>query len=481
MQDVKTQESIYYKKRTKIVCTIGPASADEKTILELIESGMDMARLNFSHSTHDYHKKVFEMLRLCEQKSGRPLGILADLQGPKIRTGKLVNGPIELKTGDKIYINADSNFPGTKEEIGCTYPNIIFDLEKDHRVLIDDGKLLLNVVSKTQDKALLEVLVGGVLKNNKGINLPGTPVSSPALTEKDIEDMKFAISLGVDYIALSFVRRASDMELARQYLKNTFIGLIAKIERPEAVKNIDEIIKVSDGIMIARGDMGVELDTERVPIIQKELIKKVNLTGKPVITATQMLESMIDNPTPTRAEASDVANAVLDGTDAVMLSAESASGKYPVASVQIMSKIIMEAETVFHPILPNINFSSDIQGDEIALGTAAKQIADTIKAKAIVNFTRSGYSANLASRFRPASPIYSFTPFLLTARKMKLMRGVYPFVLPIMDKFNDMINFMNEKLKSDQLLKPADKIVILAGAPGGEAYTVDFLQLFAIK
>lgn len=249
------------------------------------------------------------------------------------------------------------------------YPGLVEDLEVGHKVLVDDGKLIFKVISKEKEKALLEVIVGGDLKSNKGINLPETPVSAPALTEKDIEDLKFAMQLGVDYIALSFVRRASDIELARQYLKGTFIGLIAKIERPEAVKNIDEIIKVSDAIMIARGDMGVELDTEKVPIIQKELIRKLNLAGKPVITATQMLESMIENPSPTRAEASDVANAVLDGTDAVMLSAESASGKYPIDSVRIMTKIITEAESIYKHFESGKGITRHFEENEIALST----------------------------------------------------------------------------------------------------------------
>ncbi|MEM7181806.1 MAG: pyruvate kinase [Spirochaetota bacterium] len=470
------------KKKTKIVCTIGPTSNSEEMITRLIASGMDIARMNFSHSTHEQHKKIFETLRFCEQKSGRAIGILADLQGPKIRTGKLKDGPFELKTGDTIWINDQADFPGTPEEIGCTYKNIILDLEENHKVLIDDGKLTLQVRSKTAEKAELEVIVGGLLKDNKGINLPGTPVTAPALSEKDIEDLKFAMGLGVDFVALSFVRRASDLELARQILKSTFIGLIAKIERPEAVANIDEIIAASDGIMIARGDMGVELETERVPIIQKQLIRKMNEEGKPVITATQMLESMIENPTPTRAEASDVANAVLDGTDAVMLSGESASGKYPIESVTIMNKIIQEAESVFKPIEAEHQTKQVHKEEEIALGTAAKQIAESIGAKAIINFTRSGYSANLASRFRPSVPIYSFTPFLLTARKMNLMRGVYPLVLPMMDKFNDMINFMNQAIQENKTsLQVGDTVVILAGAPGGEAYTVDFLQLYHLK
>ncbi len=472
----------FTNKKTKIVCTIGPASSSEKTISDLIEAGMDVARMNFSHSDHSSHKKVFDTLRICEQRSGRPVGILADLQGPKIRTGKMKDGPFDVHPGDRIYINTKNDFLGSKEEISTTYKNLITDIEVGHKVLIDDGKILLNVISKEAERALLEVIVGGTIKDNKGINLPGTPVTAPALSEKDIEDLKFALSLGVDYIALSFVRRASDLEIARQYMHGTFTGLIAKIERPEAVKHIDEIIEACDGIMIARGDMGVELDTERVPIIQKELIRKMNLLGKPVITATQMLESMIDNPRPTRAEASDVANAVLDGTDAVMLSAESASGKYPLESVLIMSKIIHEAETIYTNLGVQRRANRPTESDErVALGTAAEQISDSIGAQAIVNFTRSGLSARIASQFRPQVPIFSFTPFLMTARKMNLLRGVYPFIIPIMDKFPDMINYMQQKLSSEEFLKKGDKVVILSGTPGGEANTVDFVQIYHFK
>jgi len=472
----------FMNKKTKIVCTIGPASSSEKMISDLIDAGMDVARMNFSHSDHASHKKVFDSLRICEQRSGRPLGILADLQGPKIRTGKMKDGPFDVHTGDKLYINTKNDFLGTREEISTTYKSLITDIEVGHKVLIDDGKILLKVISKEAERALLEVIVGGTIKDNKGINLPGTPVTAPALSEKDIDDLKFALSLGVDYIALSFVRRASDLEIARQYMHGTFTGLIAKIERPEAIKNIDEIIEACDGIMIARGDMGVELDTERVPIIQKELIRKMNMLGKPVITATQMLESMIDNPRPTRAEASDVANAVLDGTDAVMLSAESASGKYPLESVSIMNKIIHEAETIYsnYALHRRANRPTEIN-ERVALGTAAEQIADFIGAKGIVNFTRSGLSARVAAQFRPQVPIFSFTPFLMTARKMNLLRGVYPFIIPIMDKFTDMINYMQGKLSSEDILKSGDRVVILSGTPGGEANTVDFVQIYHFK
>ncbi|WCL48242.1 pyruvate kinase [Leptospira sp. GIMC2001] len=472
------------KKKTKIICTIGPATATREKILGLIDAGMDIARINFSHSNQNSHEKTYELLRECEQESGRPLGILADLQGPKIRTTKLKEGSIQLINGKKILINNIPDFIGDESELGCTYVNLISDLDVGNRVLIDDGKLVLSVVSvdKKNQKAELEVIVGGTLKESKGINLPGTPITAPALTEKDIDDLKFALNLGVDYIALSFVRRASDLEFARQFMKDTFTGLVAKIERPEAIDNLAEIIETCDAIMIARGDLGVEMDTEQVPVLQKEIIHQLNQKGKPVITATQMLESMIDNPRPTRAEASDVANAVMDGTDAVMLSAESASGSFPLESVDIMSKIIRKTESSF--IYATISKKTEIWDDEkvrTALGIATEQIARSMNAKAIINFTRSGASALLSSEFRPEVPIYSFTPFLMTARKMKLYWGVEPYVMPMMDKFPDMIAFMNKTLKSEGLVKEGDIVVILSGAPGSVAQTVDFIQIYTIR
>jgi len=472
----------FLSKKTKVVCTIGPASNNEETISKLIDAGMDIARMNFSHSTHSEHKKVFDMLRMCELRAGRPLGILADLQGPKIRTGKIEGNEFDTKEGDLIWLNTKTDFLGNREEISTTYTHFVEDVNVGDRVLIDDGKIVLIVRKEERESFQLETIVPGKIKNNNGIILPVTNITAPALSEKDIQDLKFALELGVDFIALSFVRRAKDLELAKSYMGDTFTGLIAKIERPEAISNIDEIIEISDGIMIARGDLGVELETERVPLLQKDIIARMNLKGKPVITATQMLESMIDNPRPTRAEASDVANAVLDGTDAVMLSAESASGMYPIESVAIMTKIIHEAE-LLSPALEKhrrteMHFE---QNERSALGSAAEQIARNVGAKAIVNFTRSGLSARTASQFRPDMPIYSFTPFLMTSRKMNLHRGVYPFVIPIMEKFQDMVNYMNEKSKEMGLLRQGDTIVILSGSPGGHANSVDFVQIYKIR
>ncbi|WP_032930110.1 pyruvate kinase [Leptospira santarosai] len=468
-------------KKTKIVCTIGPASSSEETILSMLKAGMDIARMNFSHGTHDSHKRVYDTLRKCEQTFGFPLGIIADLQGPKIRTGKLKLNSILLHKNQEIQIVPNADFQGDEHTIGCTYPNLIQDVKEGDKILIDDGKLVLKVASKKSDSAILKVIVGGILWSNKGINLPGTPISAPALSEKDVEDLKFALSLGVDYVALSFVRTGADLELARSLLQGTDIGLIAKIERPEAIGNIEEIIERADGIMIARGDLGVEIETEKVPILQKELIYKLNQAGKPVITATQMLESMIENPRPTRAEASDVANAVMDGTDAVMLSAESASGHYPLESVEIMSKIIQETETIDHIYEIHWNIKKTfLESERTALGNAAREIAHGIHAKAIINFTRSGYSALITSEMRPKVPIYSFTPFAATTRKMKLYRGVIPFVMPFFTRLEDMIAYMNQKLKEDEFLFPGDKVVILSGAPGATVRSVDFLQIYKI-
>ncbi|TGK04818.1 pyruvate kinase [Leptospira semungkisensis] len=470
------------EKKTKMVCTIGPSSSDENILTALLRAGMDIARMNFSHGTHEDHKQVFQKLRKCESESGVPLGIMADLQGPKIRTGKLRVPQVELEKGNKIRLLADTEYLGDSEAIGTTYPAMIEDLRPGDKLLVDDGKLVLEVESKSSKEAVLKVIIGGILKSNKGINLPGTPISAPALSEKDLLDLKFALSLGVDYVALSFVRRASDLEMAREIMRGHQTGLIAKIERPEAIRNIDEILDAADGIMIARGDLGVEIETERVPVLQKELIYKANRAGKPVITATQMLESMVDNPRPTRAEASDVANAVMDGTDAVMLSGESASGKYPVESAEMMAKILRETENLdrIYEIHWNIK-KSELEIERAALGSAAREIAHSIQAKAIVNFTRSGYSALVTSEMRPKVPILSFTPYLATARKMKLYRGVQPYVMPFMETFFDMIRYMETKLPEDGMLVQGDIVVILSGAPGGEAKSVDFLQIYKIK
>ena len=467
------------KKRTKIICTIGPSTNTKEKILELIENGMDLARLNFSHGTHKSHKETYELIRECELITGVYVGVLADLQGPKIRVGKIKDNLIKLEYGQMIDLIADSEHLGDEKMIGCSYEKIVDDLSVNDRILLDDGKLLLEVESKKEKILTLKTIIGGNLSSNKGINIPGAHLSTPALTPKDEKDLDFALDLGCDYIALSFVRRPEDLDKVLEKSKKSFTRVIAKIEKPEALQNIDAIVGKCDGIMIARGDLGVEVDTEKVPAIQKELIYKLNLKNKLVITATQMLESMIENPRPTRAEASDVANAVLDGTDAVMLSAESASGKYPVESVSIMSKIIVSSEQIYSN---NLNKNQIIKEDveTIAISNACSQLAKDTNAKAIVNFTRSGYSGILVAKTRPKVPIYSFTPFLKTARMMSLCRGINPFVFPIMDHITDMIAYINRDLKVKNLVKEDDIIVLLFGTPG-EKRSINCLQVHRIK
>ena len=466
-------------KKTKIICTIGPSSSSKDKILELIKNGMDLARLNFSHGNHETHKKTYELLRECELSLGVHIGVLADLQGPKIRVGKIENDSIWLETGQKINLIPDPNYLGNKETLGCTYPEIIQDLQEGEQILLDDGNLTLEVDVKKENLLVLKTIIGGKLSSNKGINVPDAQLSASALTKKDLKDLDFAIELGVDYIALSFVRKPEDLDIVLEKTAEHYTGVIAKIEKPEALINIEKIIEKCDGIMIARGDLGVEVDTEKVPAIQKELIYKLNIRNKLVITATQMLESMIYNSRPTRAEASDVANAVLDGTDAVMLSAETASGKYPAESTLIMSKIIIEAEGIEHkPLIKRQKTKEEVE--KIALVSACTQLAHDINAKAIVNFTRSGYSALLVAKTKPKIPIYSFTPFLKTARKMNLYRGIRPILFPIVDHFKDMIAHMNRDLKVKNLIEEGDKIIILSGSPG-ESRSANFLQVYTIK
>jgi pyruvate kinase len=467
------------QKKTKIICTIGPVSSSKVMIKKLAEAGMNIARINFSHGDHATHEQTYANIREVEKKLGRPIGILADLQGPKIRITALRSLPFILKPGDEIWINNNPKYEGNREELGCTYPFIVDDVQVNEKLLIDDGKLTFKIKEKQKDRILLLTIHGGVVNGFKGINLPGSKITSPALTSKDLKDLKLAKKLGSDFVALSFVRSGKDIELVKKHLKGTFIDIIAKIERPEAIENIEEIIKAADGIMIARGDLGVELETEMVPVIQKKIIKKTNMHGKVVITATQMMESMLESPRPTRADASDIANAVLDGTDAVMLSAETATGKYPVEAVTIMSKIIHEAEAIYQPAY--VRFADlPIQDDEIALGTAAANIADLIKAKAIVTFTRSGYSGRLASRFRPRADIYSFTPFEITARKMAMLRGVISHVMPRTGSYWELMEYANITLKKKYHFKTKDKIIILSAAPGSKSPVTTLLQIYKI-
>ncbi|WP_459897420.1 pyruvate kinase, partial [Desulfurobacterium crinifex] len=405
------------KKRTKIVATLGPASSDKKILKRMVESGLNVVRLNMSHGTHDEHKARIELVREIEKETGRPIPILMDLCGPKIRIGKIPKEPLFLHRGDRIVLTTGKP---AKNKITVNYPDLHREVRKGETILLADGAFRLKVKEVRGEDIICEVLVGGPLTSHKGVNLPHSKLSVPALTEKDKEDVKFGIENGVDIIALSFVRKAEDVvelkELIRSLGKN--IPIIAKIEKPEAVKNIDSILKVADGIMVARGDLGVELPIEKVPVIQKQLIRKANEAGKPVITATQMLKSMVDLPSPTRAEVTDIANAVLDGTDALMLSEETAVGKYPVRVIRTMAKVASEAEKIY---LYKRYMDMPAKTLQDSLAKSACNLSREVKVKAIVPFTRSGASALAVAKYKPPVPIYAVTHDIETCRRLNLV------------------------------------------------------------
>ncbi len=435
-------------RRAKIVCTIGPATSSSERIKDLMRRGMDVARLNCSHSSHKDLEKMVKNIRAASEELHRPVAILLDLQGPKIRIGNFPNGPVEVKAGDALTITTEEDEPCTKNRVSTTYQQLVDDVQIGDRILIDDGNVELKVTRKQGKEVETEVIFGGVLSNHKGMNLPGVRTSIPSLTEKDREDLVAGLNLDVDYVALSFVRYPSDVREVQQiihsHLKNT--PVIAKIEKPEAVKNIDDIIAVADGVMIARGDMAVEISPQAVPSAQKRIVHKCNVAGIPVIVATQMLESMIENPRPTRAEASDVANAVFDGADALMLSAETASGQYPIQTIKVMTDIIKQAErdreslNVRKPEHPPIISIPD------AIELAAADIAVHTSAKAIVCITNSGRAAQALSKFRPKSPIFAITDRPEVLQKLALIWGVKGILVPHIGPEEDIMNVAEKAL-----------------------------------
>ncbi|MFT7580071.1 MAG: pyruvate kinase [Myxococcota bacterium] len=413
-------------RRAKIVCTLGPASANQATVDALVAAGMDCARLNFSHGTHAEHAATVARVREAAQKAGRPLAILGDLSGPKMRVGRFPDGPISLTKGQPFTITTE-DVPGDATRVSTTYGALAADVEVGDDILLDDGLLRLRVTGVVGPEVRCEVMVGGPLSDKKGMNIPGRALSTPALTDKDRVDLAFAVDiLKVDYLALSFVREAKDVLETQALAKGT--PVIAKLEKPEAIVNLDAILDVADGAMVARGDLGVEMGPEKVPLLQKRIIREVNARNKLVITATQMLDSMIRNPSPTRAEATDVANAILDGSDALMLSGETASGAYPVESVEMMDRIMREIETHW------VEGANSLQ--EIALerewdfadaaAKAAAMMSFVVPIKAIVVFTRDGRTANILSEYRPKAPIVALTSDIRVARQLALQWGVIP-------------------------------------------------------
>jgi len=410
-------------RKAKIICTMGPASREEPTLGKLVAAGMDCARLNFSHGTQEDHARAIVSVRRAAETAGRPIAILLDLQGPKIRVGKVKGGKMVLEEGAEVVIVADRETPGTPERFGCSYENLAEDVTPGDPVLINDGAVRLEVIKAEKKEVRARVVVGGTVSDHKGINLPGTPVSIPALTEKDLSDLQFGLAQGVDYVAMSFVRSADDIRQIKRYAPTT--PIIAKLEKPQAVDRIDEIAQIADGVMIARGDLGVEMPLERVPLIQKTGIERTNYHGKIAIVATQMLESMIVSPSPTRAEVSDVANAILDGADSVMLSAETATGAHPVAAVSTMAAIIEEVErSARYQALPEATLDRGESTFATAVAKACAAAAGQLGIGTICVYTRTGETARQVAEYRPQARIVAFTASLEAHRRMALYWGV---------------------------------------------------------
>lgn len=453
-----------FGRKTKIVATLGPASSSREMIGELIEAGVDVFRLNFSHGSNDEKKLTIMTIREVSEQKRLQVGILGDLQGPKIRTGRMENGAILLGKGDKLSITT-RDLVGKPGLISTVYKALPKDVEPGSRILMDDGLIEVKVVGVNGDTVECVVVEGGILKDLKGINLPGVNVSSPALTEKDRRDLEFCLDAGVDYIALSFVRTAMDIEVVKKIIleNDKKIPVVAKIEKPEALRNFKSILKVADAVMVARGDLGVEIQPEKVPLFQKKIIRACNEAGKPVITATQMLESMINHPRPTRAETSDVANAILDGTDAVMLSGETASGGYPIEAVKIMAKVAVDVErSEMRRVVRNSGSSRNNIAKAVA--EAACHAAESLKAKCIAVNTESGSTAALMSHFRPLLPIVAFTPYPEIQRKLSLYWGVSSCRIGKIAGTDQQIDAVEDNLLAAGFRK-GDLIVITMGVP----------------
>jgi len=466
-------------RRTKIIGTIGPASESKEILRKLFIWGMDIVRLNMSHGDHAYHRDIIKKVRELEKELGKPIAILIDLQGPRIRTGKLITDTVLLKRGKTITITSN-DVVGNSERFSTNYKNLSKDVKRGDKILLDNGFIELKVLKVSGKDVSCRVVDGGELGEHKGINLPGIKLSTSTLTKKDRKDLSFAIREKVDYIAISFVRSPEDVQEVKKIIKKrrTDISLIAKIEKPEAVKNIDKIIDVSDGIMIARGDLGVEMPAEAVPVIQKDIIEKCNRRGKIVITATQMLESMLDRMRPTRAEASDVANAVFDGTDALMLSEEVAVGKYPVKTVETMSRIAEEAEkTIIKG--KNVIEMLELNGHEVAsaVGHAAASLAEDLNASAVVTFTSSGYTALLVSKYRPDAPVYTMTTSIVTARKTCLFWGTKPVIVGKYKSTDEMFKLAEKILLKMKIVEKGDIILTIAGVPIGKPGTTNLIKI----
>ena len=472
-------------RKTKIVCTIGPASDSPEMLDKLIEAGMNVARLNFSHGSHEEHAVRIAAIRDAAEKLNKPVGILLDTKGPEIRTHDMENGEVHLKTGQVIDISM-TQVLGNEKVFSVTYEQLIEDVDQNNIILLDDGLIELRVLAKDTEKGLIHTIVenAGVLKNKKGVNVPGVSIKLPGITEKDAQDILFGIDQGIDFVAASFVRTAKDVLEIRELLEQnngSHIQIIPKIENQEGVDNIDAIIEVSDGLMVARGDLGVEIPAEEVPLVQKSLIKKCNQVGKPVITATQMLDSMQRNPRPTRAEASDVANAIMDGTDAIMLSGETAAGLYPIESVRTMDKIATRTENAldYKAIVTTRSREKEANMTE-AISQAVAHTSINLGVKAVLAPTESGNTAKMIAKYRPGVPIIGVTGSVNTAQMLTLVWGVTPIVTTRVTTTDEILELsVDEALKYGHV-DHGDVVVITAGVPVGEAGTTNLMKIHVI-
>ena len=468
------------KRNTKIIATLGPSSSSPLKIHSLFQAGADIFRLNFSHGTHSDHRKRVFHIRQYEKRLGRPIAILGDLQGPKIRIGSFKNSSAFLKNNQKFELDLNPT-PGDEKRVFLPHPEIYKSVKKNTRVLIDDGKLILNITKVSSDKITTEVINGGKISNMKGVNIPESFIKMSSLTKKDIKDLEFCLDLSLDYVALSFVQKAKDLIDLKKHIGNQ-TAIMAKFEKPLAIKRMEEILHHCDAAMVARGDLGVEMPPEEVPIIQKRIVQSCRDYGKPVVVATQMLDSMINSPSPTRAEASDVATAVFDAADSLMLSAETASGKFPVESVQIMDRIIrgVEYDSSYRQILESKKIKLEETTSD-AISSAASQVVKTVLAKAIFTYTRSGATAKRAARERPTVPIIGLSPDRITARQLALIWGVHTIHALEPKSFSGMIENACELAKKEGIVKKGDYVVVTAGAPIGVSGSTNNLRIAKIN
>jgi pyruvate kinase len=466
-------------RRAKIVCTLGPATSSDEQIRALVDAGMDVARLNLSHGDYAEHEQVYLRVRAASDEAKRGVAILVDLQGPKIRVGRFASGPVMLENGAEFTITTE-DVPGDEHQVGTTYDGLPGDVHPGDRLLIDDGKIALEAIRVDGPRVVTKVIEGGRVSDHKGINLPGVAVSVPALSEKDKEDLRWALHLQADLIALSFVRSADDARDVRAIMdeEGVHLPLLAKIEKPQAVDNLGEIVNEFDGIMVARGDLGVELPLEDVPLVQTRAIALARRAAKPVIVATQMLESMIETSRPTRAEASDVANAVLDGTDALMLSGETSVGKFPIVAVQTMARIITKMEENALDSIPPLGGLPRTKGG--AITRAAADVGELLGARFLVAFTQSGDSARRMSRLRSAIPLLAFTPEQAVRSQLALVWGVETFLTPYVKHTDDMVRQVDQLLLGAGRVVKGDLVVIVAGSPPGITGSTNAMRVHTI-